>query len=144
MSSLNQDGIVQSKPNAKGEVLVLSQSIRLQVLWTELKPPLKAANPTQNLARRSGSARATFVDEDRSLDLRGKTVTESLEELEISLDLATTQNEDRIKIIHGHGTESLKKSIRTYLSRSVYVKKWKAGAADSGGDGITWAELGLS
>ncbi len=144
VSSLNQDGIVQSKPNTKGEVLVLSQSIRLQVLWTELKPPLKAANPTQNLARRSGSARATFVDEDRSLDLRGKTVTEALEELEISLDLATTQNEDRIKIIHGHGTESLKKSIRTYLSRSVYVKKWKAGAADSGGDGITWAELGLS
>ena len=144
VSSLNQDGIVQSKPNAKGEVLILSQSIRLQVMWTELKPPLKAINPTQNLARRSGSARATFIDEDRSLDVRGKTVTEALEELEVSLDLATSQNEDRIKIIHGHGTETLKKSIRTYLSRSVYVKKWKAGSAETGGDGVTWAELGIN
>ena len=142
VSSLNQDGIVQSQPNAKGEVLILSQSIRLQIHWSELKPPLKAVNPTQNLARKSGSARATFLDEDRTLDLRGKTVAEALSELEISLDLATQQSEDRLKIIHGHGTEVLKKSVRTYLSRSVYVKKWKAGSSDSGGDGITWAELG--
>lgn len=142
VSNLNQDGIVQSTPNAKGEVLVLSQSIRLQLHWSELKPPLKAVNPTQNLARRSGAARATFLDEDRTLDLRGKTVADALSELEIALDLATEHDEDRIKIIHGHGTEVLKKSVRTYLSRSVYIKKWKAGAADSGGDGITWAELG--
>ncbi|MFZ3231577.1 MAG: Smr/MutS family protein [Pseudobdellovibrio sp.] len=140
--SLNQDGIVQSKPNAKGEVLVLSQSIRLQMNWSELKPPLKASNPTQSLARKSGSPRVTFLDEDRTMDLRGKTVAEAISELESALDLATNQNEDRIKIIHGHGTEVLKKSIRTYLSRSVYVKKWKAGTADSGGDGITWVELG--
>ncbi len=142
VSSLNQDGIIQSKPNAKGEIQILSQSIRLQLHWSELKPPIKAVNPTQNLARKSGAARATFVDEDRSLDLRGKTVAEALSELEIALDLATEHSEDRLKIIHGHGTETLKKSVRTYLSRSVYVKKWKAGAADSGGDGITWAELG--
>ena len=51
-------------------------------------------------------------------------------------------NEDRLKIIHGHGTESLKKAIRTYLSRSIYVKKWKAGSAETGGDGVTWVELG--
>lgn len=140
--SLNQDGIVQSKPNAKGEVLVLSQSIRLQIHWSELKPPVKAANPTQNLARRSGASRVTFLDEDRTLDLRGKTVAEAISQLENALDLGTAQNEDRMKIIHGHGTEVLKKSIRTYLSRSVYVKKWKAGTAETGGDGITWVELG--
>lgn len=140
--SLNQDGIVQSKPNAKGEVLILSQSIRLQIHWSELKPPVKSGNPTQTLARRSGSSRVTFLDEDRTLDLRGKTVAEALSQLETALDLGTTQNEDRLKIIHGHGTEVLKKSIRTYLSRSVYVKKWKAGTAETGGDGITWVELG--
>lgn len=140
--SLNQDGIIQSKPNAKGEVLVLSQSIRLQIHWSELKPPLKAGNPTQSLARKSGASRVTFLDEDRTLDLRGKTVAEAVSQLETALDLATSQNEDRLKIIHGHGTEVLKKSIRTYLSRSVYVKKWKAGTADTGGDGITWVELG--
>jgi len=142
VSSLNQDGVIQSMPNAKGEVLVLSQSIRLQIHWSELKPAQKSGNPTTQLIRRSGHTQITALDADRTLDLRGKTVTDAIEELERVLDQATEQNEDRLKIIHGHGTETLKKSIRTYLSRSVYVKKWKAGAADSGGDGITWVELG--
>lgn len=142
VSSLNQDGVIQSMPNAKGEVLVLSQSIRLQIHWSELKPAQKSGNPTTQLIRRSGHTQITALDADRTLDLRGRTVTDALEELERVLDQATEQNEDRLKIIHGHGTETLKKSIRTYLSRSVYVKKWKAGAADSGGDGITWVELG--
>ncbi|MBC7740782.1 MAG: Smr/MutS family protein [Bdellovibrionaceae bacterium] len=140
--NLNQDGVLQSLPNAKGEVLVLSQSIRLQIHWSELKPPQKSLNPTSTLARRSGQVHVTILDADRMLDLRGKTVEEALSDLEINLDLATTQSEDRLKIIHGHGTETLKKSIRTYLSRSVYVKKWKAGTPESGGDGVTWVELG--
>lgn len=140
--SLNQDGVVQSAPNARGEVLVLSQSIRLQLPWTELKPAMKASNPTSSLVRRSQQSSVSFADTDRTLDLRGKTVDEAIAQLEITLDRATEQNEDRLKIIHGHGTESLKKSIRTYLSRSVYVKKWKAGNAETGGDGVTWVELG--
>ncbi len=140
--SLNQDGVIQSAPNARGEVLVLSQSIRLQLPWTELKPALKATNPTSQLMRRSGHSQVSFVDTDRILDVRGKTVEETLSQLELTLDRATEQNEDRLKIIHGHGTETLKKSIRTYLSRSVYVKKWKAGNAETGGDGVTWVELG--
>ncbi|MGZ3691165.1 MAG: Smr/MutS family protein, partial [Pseudobdellovibrio sp.] len=99
-------------------------------------------NPTSTLARRSGQVQVSFIDADRQLDLRGKTVDEAISELEVALDRATEQNEDRLKIIHGHGTESLKKAIRTYLSRSVYVKKWKAGNSETGGDGVTWVELG--
>ena len=135
---------MQSAPNAKGEVLVLSQSIRLQLPWSELKPALKSSNPTTNLVRQRGQASISFADNDRTLDLRGKTVEEAISQLELTLDRATEQNEDRLKIIHGHGTEILKKSIRTYLSRSVYVRKWKAGNSESGGDGVTWVELGLN
>lgn len=141
--SLNQDGIVQSLPNSKGEVMILSQSIRLQLHWQDLKPAQKFTNPTSQLAQRNANVHVTFHDEDRTVDLRGKTVDAAISELEIALDRASVQKEDRLKIIHGHGTESLKKAIRTYLSRSVYVKKWKAGTAESGGDGITWVELGL-
>lgn len=148
VQALNQDGIIQSKPNAKGEILVLSQSIRLQVHYTELKPAQKSSNPTSQLVTRSGAtnghASVAFMDEDRVIDLRGKSVDEALGELEDALDRASTNKEDRLKLIHGHGTEALKKAIRTYLSRSIYVKKWKAGSTDSGGDGVTWVELGLS
>lgn len=142
VSSLNQDGIVQSSPNSKGEVLILSGSIRLQLHWQDLKPPGKPQNPTGQLVRQSSSFTAALVDEDRTLDLRGKTVDDALSELEVALDKAAQAREDRIKVIHGHGTEALKRAVRTYLSRSVYVKKWKSGSSDTGGDGITWVELG--
>ncbi len=142
--SLNQDGIVQSVPNSKGEVLILSGSVRLQIHWKELRLPGKPQNPTSKLIRQSTGFSMSIADEDRTLDLRGKTVEQALSDLELALDKAAQSREDRIKIIHGHGTEALKKAVRTYLSRSVYVKKWKAGSPDSGGggDGITWVEIG--
>lgn len=141
--SLNQDAIVQSTPNSKGEVLVLSNSIRLQLPWTELRMPGKAPNPTAQLVRKSSSFTVALNEGEPVLDLRGKTVEDALEELEVALDKAAQVREDRLKIIHGHGTEALKKAVRTYLSRSIYVKKWKAGAPEAGGDGITWIELTL-
>lgn len=140
--TLNQDGIIQSTPNSKGEVLVLSGSVRLALPWTVLKAPGKPQNPTSQLVRQSSNITVSLADDDRTLDLRGKTVDEALQDLEVALDRAAQSREDRIKIIHGHGTEALKKAVRTYLSRSIYVKKWKAGSPEGGGDGITWAEIG--
>jgi DNA mismatch repair protein MutS2 len=143
--TLNQDGLVQGTPNSKGEVLILSNSLRLTLSWQELKPPQKAQNPTAGLVRRSSGNGAGFSvalsDEEKVLDLRGQTVEEAISALEMQLDQSATHKEDRIKVIHGHGTDALKKAVRTYLSRSVYVKKWKAGSPEQGGDGITWAEL---
>jgi DNA mismatch repair protein MutS2 len=141
--SLNQDALVQSTPNAKGEVLVLSNSIRLQLPWTELRLPGKATNPTAQLVRKASHFTVALNEDEPVLDLRGKTVEDAIENLEIALDKAAQVREDRLKIIHGHGTEALKKAVRTYLSRSIYVKKWKAGAPEAGGDGITWIELNL-
>ncbi|QDK37142.1 Smr/MutS family protein [Bdellovibrio sp. NC01] len=140
--SLNNDGIIQSAPNNKGEVLILSGSIRLQLHWQDLRPPGKPQNPTSELVRKSSGFSVSLADEDRTLDLRGKTVEDALSDLEVALDKAANAQEDRMKIIHGHGTEALKKAVRTYLSRSIYVKKWKAGSPESGGDGITWVEIG--
>ncbi len=139
--SLGQDGIVQSTPNAKGEILIMSNSMRLQLPWQEIKPPGKPMNPTSNLVRKSSHFSVALVEEDRVLDLRGKTVEEAIEELEVVIDRAIQNQEDRIKIIHGHGTEALKKGIRAYLSRSIHIRKWKAGNNETGGDGVTWIEL---
>lgn len=140
--SLNQDGLIQSLPNSKGEVMILSGSVRLQMGWQNLRAPGQPQNPTAHLVRQSTGFSASLTSEDRTLDLRGKTVDDALSDLEVALDKAVQAHEDRMKIIHGHGTETLKKAVRTYLSRSIYVKKWKAGSPEGGGDGITWVELG--
>lgn len=139
--SLSQDGIIQGKANAKGEIPVLSNSLRLSISWRELKPPESSSNPTARILRQSTAFNTSLSNLDPSIDIRGQTVDKALELIERELDQSVLRGEDRVKIIHGHGTEALKRSLRAYLSRSPYVKKWKAGTPETGGDGITWVEI---
>jgi DNA mismatch repair protein MutS2 len=141
VSSINQEGIVQGKANGKGEIPVVANSMRLFVHWQQIRPPQNMQNPTQSIFRRSSGVQVTLQDTERLIDVRGKSAEVAIEMLESQLDAAALNNEDRVKIVHGHGTEVLKRAIRAHLSRSVYVKKWKAGPVESGGDGVTWAEL---
>ncbi len=139
-STIGRDAVVQSLPNSKGEVAVLSNSMRLMVSYTQLRGAQTAANPTTEIVRRAGET-SSPLDQDRAVDVRGRAMDEALLQLETQLDTAALNQESRIKIVHGHGTDTLKKGIRNYLSRSVYVKKWKAGTPETGGDGVTWVEL---
>jgi DNA mismatch repair protein MutS2 len=120
---------------------VLSNSLRLSVSWRELKPPESSSNPTARILRQHTGFNTSLSNLDPSIDIRGQTVDKALERIERELDQSVLRGEDRVKIIHGHGTEALKRSLRAYLSRSPYVKKWKAGTPETGGDGITWVEI---
>ena len=139
--SVGHDGVIQGKANSKGEIPVLSHSMRLFIPWQQLKSPQSMQNPTQAIVRRSSGVTVTLQDTERVVDVRGKNAEDAIAQLEMQLDAAALNGEDRIKIVHGHGTEILKRAIRAHLSRSVYVKKWKAGSPETGGDGVTWAEL---
>lgn len=138
--TLGRDAVIQSTPNSKGEVAILSNSMRLLVPWGQLRPPVQAMNPTTDIVRKVGEI-SSPLDQDRTVDLRGQSLEDALHMLEEQLDTAAVNHEDRIKVVHGHGTDTLKKGIRNFLSRSVYVKKWKAGTPETGGDGVTWVEL---
>lgn len=139
-ASIGRDAVIQGIPNSKGEIPVLSNSMRLMVPWSQLRPPQQAVNPTSEIVRRAGEV-TSHLDQDRVVDVRGQSVEAALALLETRLDTAVLNQEGRIKVVHGHGTDTLKKSIRSYLSRSAYVKKWKAGTPESGGDGVTWVEI---
>lgn len=139
--NLQRDAVVQGKPNSRGEVPILSNSMRLMVPWEQLKPPQKGNNPTAQVIRDRTGITTSLREQDRVIDLRGTSVEEALKQLESQLDTASVNEESRVKIIHGHGTDVLKKAVRTFLSRSPLVQKWHAGTAQTGGDGVTWAEL---
>jgi len=139
--SIGRDAVIQGVPNARGEVPILSNSMRLTVHWEQLRPPQQADNPTKELVRRSKDVTNSAVESDRVIDVRGMSAEEAVQHLESQLDTASVNGEDRVKVVHGHGTEALKRAVRNYLSRSTYVKKWKTGGADAGGDGVTWVEL---
>jgi DNA mismatch repair protein MutS2 len=143
VSSLQKDAIVQGGPNKQGEVPILAGSMRLMVSWEDLKPPKKAANP---LNKRTTFQTQTFIDsadKGDTLDVRGKNVQQAIEELEKFLDGCTVRRQDRVKIIHGHGSEALKKSIRAHLSRSTYVNRWASSQESMGDDGATLVYLAL-
>ncbi len=136
--ALQQDGVIQSEPDTKGMVTIQAQSMRVQITWKDLQPPRNPKGSTNGHKTSIAVGSGGGMDE-RVIDLRGQRVDEALAELDQQLDVALRNKEDRIKVIHGHGTETLKKSIRSFLSRSVYVRQWRSG--DSGGDGVTWVEL---
>ncbi len=141
ITSVGQEGIIQGKANNKGEIPVLSNSMRLMIHWNQLRAPHNLSNPTAQIIRRHSSVSIALQDSERVVDVRGLRVDEAIGQLEVQLDAAALAGEDRVKIVHGHGTEALKKAVRSHLSRSVYVKKWKASPQEIGGDGVTWAEL---
>lgn len=140
VTSLNQDGIVQGGANSKGEVPILSGSMRLFVDWEQLRPPKKTQNP---LKKKNNQKNADVIYDTRKdeIDLRGMTTTEAIEKLEITLDKAQVNQIERIKIIHGHGSDTLKKAVRSHLSRSVYISRWQVSSTHEGGDGVTLAYL---
>ncbi len=138
VETIGRGGVVQGKPNAKGEVPVLSESMRVVVPWTEISPPKGSMGRTTSPGLR---LRYEVSEGMRVVDLRGRRVEEAISILEDQLDAATVNSEDRLKVIHGHGTDALKKAIRNHLSRSVYIKSWSSGGAHSGGDGVTLVEL---
>ncbi|MCB0367135.1 MAG: Smr/MutS family protein [Bdellovibrionales bacterium] len=141
VSTIGRDAVVQGRPSPKGEVPILSNSMRLTVHWETLRPPQQAQNPTAEVIRKTAKYSYSANEGDRVVDVRGLSADEALSQLEIQLDTAALNKEERVKVIHGHGTDTLKRSIRSYLSRSIYVKKWTAGTPDSGGDGVTWIEI---
>lgn len=139
--TIGRDAVIQGEPNSKGEVPILSNSMRLSVHWQDLMPPKASQNPTKEILQKSNRFVGRDHFTDNSLDVRGLTVDDALEKLENKLDQAAAGGGERIKVVHGHGTDALKKAVRSFLSRSVYVKKWQSGANQTGGDGITWVEL---
>ncbi len=148
IKNIGRVGLVQSAPNKDGDVFLLSESMRISANWKQLEPVKdeRPPGPTGFGSASTGGFKSTslpsyLTDNEFVLDLRGKRVDEAIQDLEVALDEAATKQEDRLKVIHGHGTEALKRAIRTHLSRSPHVKSWKAGAAESGGDGITWVEF---
>lgn len=138
--NLDREGIVQGAPSGKGDVPVLSQSMRITVPWQQLSSSRNLENPTFQLARKTVSS-ATLPTDEMVFDVRGLNVEQALSQAERTLDQALLRGLDRIKIVHGHGSEALKKNLRTFLTRSPYISRWVSGLNESGGDGITWAYL---
>ncbi len=91
---------------------------------------------------RAEQARAAAVQVRVPLvDVRGMRVDEALRAVELELDRATRAGEERVHVLHGHGSGALKAAVREHLQRSPYVGRARPGEQHEGGDGVTVVEL---
>ncbi|SMP17933.1 DNA mismatch repair protein MutS2 [Desulfurobacterium pacificum] len=79
-----------------------------------------------------------FFPELKLLGMRGEEALRALEEF---LDDAAVLGFKSVKVVHGHGAGILKRLVREYLKESPYVKSFRPGKIEEGGDGVTIVEL---
>lgn len=80
-------------------------------------------------------------DASQELDLRGVYVDDAIIKLQNFLDDSSFKGITHLRIIHGHGTGVLRKSVREYLEDYPLVKKFGAEESSFGGNGATFVEI---
>lgn len=132
--SLKKKGVIQGTPNSKGFVPVMSDSMRLLIKWSDARPVSQPVD--HDNVKKVFSVKSIIEGTvENQVDLRGMDVESALEDLENAIDKSLRLECDRLKVIHGHGTEKIKKNVRSFLSRHPLIKTWKA----EGNDGTTLA-----
>lgn len=138
--TLNQEGIVVTPPDDKGNVEVQIGIMKVNV-----------SNST--LRRTSGKEQVSEIERGKTikarksktvkteLDIRGRNIDEGTFELDKYLDDAYLSGLKEVYIIHGKGTGALRVGIKSHLKTHKLVKTQRTGKYGEGGDGVTVVEL---
>jgi len=133
--------------SATGHVRVAVGPMKLSVAVEELRtgeaalepPREKRHAPPKKSAVYDGNASATapIQTSDNTCDLRGLRAADAVAMATSFLDRSLNEGRRVAFVIHGHGTGSLRESIRTALKASPYVAQFRKGETGEGGDGVT-------
>lgn len=112
------------------------------ITWTMKLAELEASEPDPHAgapARSSLSLAPSDAESTYVLDLHGMRAEEACEVLDKFVDAALASGLNMIKIIHGHGTGTLRKAVRDYLARHPHVREFHFGSPAQGGLAVTMA-----
>lgn len=141
--SMNVNGIVVSKPDAKGQVMVQMGILKSRINISDLELIDEAVIQGPALTK-TGSGKIKMSKSANisiSLNIIGKTVDEALPELDKYLDDAYLAHLPQVTIIHGRGTGALKNAVHQKLKKSSQVKSFRLGEFGEGGYGVTVVEF---
>ena len=137
--SMNLNGTVSTKPDAKGFLFVQMGIIRSKVHISDLElvdeaditgPGLKPTG--QGKLRMSKSASVS-----QEINLIGKTVDEAIASLDKYLDDAYLAHMKSVRVVHGKGTGALRQGVHQYLKRQKHVDSFRLGEFGEGDSGVT-------
>ena len=137
-------------PDEKMEVEIGTLKFQVSLKELRLLPHSDIKKPNKLMQSKPGKAKKTTSSsqsEERrfvlptatnTLDLRGVNLSDALEKTWKFMDAAVMRGEYAVIIIHGHGTQVLKNSIRRALqTESPYDITFHSGSPQEGGDGVT-------
>jgi DNA mismatch repair protein MutS2 len=101
---------------------------------------LQKRRATTELHLHSKAADAKFKSLSE-INLIGKTTDEAVDLVDKFLDEAFLNGQREVRIIHGHGTGALRRSIAELLADHPHVERFKTAPQDQGGSGATVVEL---
>jgi DNA mismatch repair protein MutS2 len=138
LRDVSEPGEVIAGPNEEGELEVRLGRLRARVPLREVERVEKGAPPPAAVAIAAPPAPARPAEE---IEVRGLTVDEALPLVESYLDTAFRAGLERVRIVHGKGSGTLRRVVRETLSRHPLVKSYATAPPQQGGEGVTVVEL---
>lgn len=137
----NAVGTLLEDPAGKTKVRIqlgnLETVVGIQTLKGNRQPPPKAQKEEPGIRIHTEAQPSSQT----TCDLRGKSVDEAKDEMEVFLSRAIVNQLEKVIIIHGHGMGKLKQMVRETLDVSGIGKNHHPGERHEGGDGVTVVEL---
>lgn len=135
--SFDNDGVLLTKPNAKGKV-----KVQLGIIQTEVNAAELTYAKSKKTAETAGiKVSRTHINVPLELDVRGQMADEAVANVDRYLDLAYGRNIGSVTVIHGKGTGALRKAIADYLRKNKKVASFRSGVYGEGDAGVTVIEL---
>ena len=146
LQDMGLQATVTALPDDKGMVEVQAGAIRTRTLLQNLrlyesKRAEKKGRPTP--APRTGGGLTSRMERSAATDhdLRGMTVEEALLEVDRFLDNAVLCGLERVTLIHGKGTGTLRAAVQQHLRGHKQVRGFRLGTYGEGETGVTVVEL---
>ncbi|MBQ6537649.1 MAG: Smr/MutS family protein, partial [Eubacterium sp.] len=139
--SMGAEGVVASKPN-RGKCFVNIGILRSEVAITDLdfiRPGDNNRSKKATISKGKNIGRSKAMSVSTEINLIGKTVAESIPELEKYLDDAVLAGLSQVRIIHGLGTGALRNAVSEHLKSNPCIDSFRPGEQGEGGYGATVA-----
>lgn len=137
--SMNLKGIVNTLPDARGNLFVQCGIMRMQTIVNDLVP-VKEETITAPALQRTNTGKLKMSKSfsvSSEINLLGCTVDEAIAKLDKYLDDAYLAHLPSVRVVHGKGTGALRSAVQSHLKRLKYVKEYRLGEYGEGDAGVT-------
>ena len=137
--SMNLKGIVNTLPDARGNLFVQCGIMRMQTNVNDLVP-VKEETITAPALQRTNTGKLKMSKSfsvSSEINLLGCTVDEAIAKLDKYLDDAYLAHLPSVRVVHGKGTGALRSAVQSHLQHLKYVKEYRLGEYGEGDAGVT-------